>query len=72
MLGQRQRNELGSLKSGNVLATALTELKDFPYSQQLGQFGRGSLLAEEDIQSDCYSCSLTCATDKGTLYVIRK
>lgn len=52
----------------NVLANKLSEIRDIPRVQKLAIFGPGSILGEEDLLNrEVYSCSLTCASTKGTL-----
>lgn len=72
LLGKSKRNEQGDLIEQNILASKLTEIKDFPYSFQLGIFEKYSLLGEEDLDKQAYSATLSCYTLTGTVFEIEK
>lgn len=54
----------------NTLARKFSEIRDFPKTHKLGTYGRGSILADEDIvnRRQQYSCSVRCDSEKGILY----
>jgi hypothetical protein len=56
----------------NSLLRKFSEIKDFPLQHKLGTYGKGSILADEDVVylREHYSCTVRCISNTGSLYQI--
>ncbi len=59
-------------KALNLFTRKLTEMKDVPLKHKIGIYSSGSLIAEDDYirGRETYSCTLTCKSEKGKVYLV--